>query len=77
MQLLMQLCLLKDVDTEAFLQPWEFLAVALGCVPSSKAGLKFPGGAYTGVVKKGGLVEYIGSNVNTFYYYRMPRTMKM
>lgn len=27
--------------------------------------------------EKGGLVEYIGSNVNTFYYCGMSRTMKM
>lgn len=32
---------------------------------------------YTGVVRKGRLVEYIGSNVNTFYYCGMSRTMKM
>lgn len=68
----------RDVLHGAFLQLWEFLAAAvLGCGTSSKARLRFPGGAYTGAVKKGGLVEYIGNNVNTFYYDVMSRTMKM
>lgn len=57
--------------------PWQFLAAAvLGCGSSSKARLRFPGGAYTGGVKKGRLVEYIGNNVNTFYYDVMSRTKK-
>lgn len=54
---------------------WLQLFLAVGT--SSKARLRFPGGAHTGVVKKGALVEYIGNNVNTFCYDVMSRTMKM
>lgn len=60
-----------DVKPAAFLQLWQFLAVA------AAARLRFPGGAHTGVGEKGGLVESTGSNVNIFYWYGMSRTMKM
>lgn len=67
-------CLLKRCDT------WSIPAArgVPGCScswlwHSSKARLTFPGD----VVKKGGLVEYTGNNVNIFYYYGVSRTMKM
>lgn len=60
-----------------FAEGMSYLKQIPGCGTSSEARLRLPGGIPTDVVKKGGLVEYIGSQVNTFDYCGMSRTKKM